>query len=436
MLPIGPLAIASGLAERGHDVRCFDYSFDNAIPTEIDAAGYDGVLIAVHTLRNIPTARNIMAVLKGASYIVAGGNVCSEIGVPVFRQADVHLDAVVRGYGHGVLEQIERQKKGDIAVGQVPNRMPVPDPSHLAESTLARYLQQSRARYPIVGPGGFGCAWSCNYCTAKMLSRHVERALSDIEKEVELASKLGYRELWCVDNLVLVDPDLALEFDQIVHNAGLTWLGMTRAETVRVARDRLSRFRSLSNIALGVEATTRMLTSLNRNARIDNDEVLGRAFSMLHDSGIGSTAFVMLDLPGSIESDYWELVDLLARIKPGNVSWSFYNPPAAHAIANGCDLTTTGFYRWPLGFAEISEQRVVQHAMLITGTWWLNWAPRDFFENDNEFGVGFDQGEIVQGLEVRSELGDLYTAWEYRSAVEPSVRPPHVGQVVEYGQVH
>jgi radical SAM superfamily enzyme YgiQ (UPF0313 family) len=428
MLPVGPLAIATSLAERGHEVQFFDYAFAGSLPAEIDGTSYDAVLLAIHTLRNVPTARELLARVRGAPYVVVGGNVCSELGIEDLCQVDVRVDAVVRGYGHGHLDQIERKTQGDIKVGLAPSRMAAPDLTLLDEATRATYLQQSSARYPIIGPGGFGCAWSCNYCTAKMLSKRVERALAEIEREVELARSFGYREVWCVDNLALVDPDLALEFDQIVYNAGLTWLGMTRAETVVAARSHLSRFRSLSDIALGVEAPARQLVTLNRGARTDNDRLLGDAFRLLHDAGISSTAFVMLDLPASCDRDYWDLVDLLARVRPGNVSWSFFNPPAVQAINSGFDLSLTGFYRWPLGFAAIPDHRVVQYAMVITGTWWMNWAPQAFIEDENEFGVSFDEGEIVQRVSARSPVGDLWTVWEYRAA-EHLPCPPHLGRV-------
>jgi radical SAM superfamily enzyme YgiQ (UPF0313 family) len=236
MLPVGPLAIATSLIERGHEVDFCDYVFADSLPATIDAEHYDAVLVAIHTLRNIPTARNLLSRLRGASYIVAGGNVCSEPGSDELGQVGIRVDAVMRGYGHGHLEQIELGRRGDIKTGVALTRMPAPDLTLLDETTRTTYWQRSSARYPIVGPGGFGCAWSCSYCTAKMLSKRVERSLADIEREVELAQSFGYREIWCIDNLALIDRELALEFDSIIFNRGLKWLGMTRAETVWASR--------------------------------------------------------------------------------------------------------------------------------------------------------------------------------------------------------
>jgi len=427
MLPAGPLAIAASLRERGHQVEFKDYVFSQALPPAIDATKYDGVLLAVHTLRNIPTAKRLLARVQGASYVVAGGNLCSEIGITDFRSLGLQVDAVVRGYGHGVLRELELKITGDIRAGRVDSRMPPANPDLLDDATRLSYWSRSSARYPIIGPGGFGCAWSCNYCTAKMLSKRIERSLADIEREVKIARTHGYREIWCVDNLAFADRGLACEFDSIIEKEGLKWLGMTRAETVWATRNHLGHFRALTDIALGVEAPARQLRELNRKARHNNEELLRQAFSLLHQAGISSTAFVMLDIPGSQDDDYWALIELLSRIRPGNVSWSFYNPPASQAIGLGIDLAQTGFYRWPLGFSVIPDTRVVQYAMIITGTWWMNWAPENFFRESNEFGVEFDQGEIAQDTNARSVVGDLWSIWDYRPAARFPIAP-HVGR--------
>jgi radical SAM superfamily enzyme YgiQ (UPF0313 family) len=416
MLPVGPLAIATSLLERGHEVSFRDFVFADTVPSKIDASSYDAVLVACHTLRNVPTAQRVIRSLRGARHVVVGGNVCAELGIRDFRAVGMSVDAVVRGYGHGMVREIEARCTGDLVCASAPSRMACPDIALLDEESRTRYIERSGRRYPIIGPGGFGCAWACNYCTAKMLSKRVERDWSDVVDEVRSARRWGYEELWCVDNIVLVDPDLALEFDAVVARAGMSWLGMTRAETVRSCRQ-LSRFQRLTDIALGVEANSRQLKSLNRGERADNERVLRDAFQALHDAGISSTAFVMLDLPGSRDEDYWALLDLLGYVKPGNVSWSFFNPPAPEALRQRLDLSRAGFYRWPLGFAAIPDQRVVQHAMVITGTWWMNWAPRSFFTERDQFGVSFDDGEIAQRMGARSSIGDLWDVWEYRSGL-------------------
>lgn len=415
MLPVGPLAIATSIMERGHEVHFMDFVFANFFPHEIDVADYDVILIAVHTLRNIPVVKKVLASLRGAQYVVLGGNVCTELGINDLLEINVHVDAVVRGYGHGIIEHIEHKKRGDIIAESVSNSMKPPDVRFLDGWVQSKYLQGSYGRYPIIGPGGFGCAWSCNYCTAKMGSPHVKRLLREIEKEINIAKNIGYRELWCVDNLALIDPDFALDFDNLVYNSGMSWLGMTRAETILRSEKYLSQFRSLTNIAIGVETSARQLNTLNRGIHSNNEELMTNAFELLNRSKISSTAFVILDIPGSNDDDFWNLIDLLSSIQPGNISWSFFNPSAKQAIRQGLDLSQTGFYRWPLGFASISKKRVVQQAMLISGTWWMNWAPNSFFNDSYEFGVRFDEGEIVQPVNARSPIGDIWRIWEYRA---------------------
>jgi hypothetical protein len=248
----------------------------------------------------------------------------------------------------------------------------------------------------------------------------IERRFQEIEGEVARAKRFGHCEIWCVDNIVLADAGMALEFDQLIDQMGLTWLGMTRAETVRTARKRLPEFRRLTDIAIGVEASRRVLKSLNRRTRSDNELVVKSAFADLADAGIGSTAFVMLDLPGSTDQDYWDLVDYLSEVEPGNVSWSFYNPPALEMIRLGIDPASTGFYRWPLGFGNLPGHRVVQHAMVISGTWWMNWRANAFVADSERFGVVFDEHILEQERSARSPVGDLWDLWDL-DAVNPPI---------------
>ncbi len=195
---------------------------------------------------------------------------------------------------------------------------------------------------------------------------------------------------------------------------------MTRAETVRAARAVIPRFQCLNDIAIGVEAAPRALKSLNRGARTNNHRITSDAFRILEDAGISSTAFAMMDLPGSHDDDYWELLDILTDLEPANVSWSFYNPPATEMIRLQINPAVTGFYRWPLGFASISPHRVVQHAMVITGTWWMNWSVDSLVEDDDRFGVAFDERVLAQSWSARSPIGDLWDVWDL-DAVSPPV---------------
>jgi hypothetical protein len=73
-----------------------------------------------------------------------------------------------------------------------------------------------------------------------------------------------------------------------------------------------------------------------------------------------------------------------------------------------------GFYRWPLGYSQVVPERVVQQAMIFSGTWWDGLVldePDMFFEDDEVFGVNFLETQLFQGKTARSPIGDLWEAW-------------------------
>ena len=247
-----------------------------------------------------------------------------------------------------------------------------------------------------------------------MNSRWVERSIDEILPEINIAKKLGYNHLWCVDNLISLNPERTIVFDKIVSKENLTWSGMDRAEIIIKKPNLLKNLKSLKGLAMGIETTSEKQLKIFK--RTISSEVYPRAFKLAKEAGIASTAFVILDCPETDESDFWELYNYLNNeIKPSSVSISFYNPPAYKGLFE-LDLRPTdfGFYKWPLGFSNTRKIRTVQQAMSICGTWWLGWKLNmgsPFFENDFEVGVNFQEGKILQKPSARSPTGDIWEMW-------------------------
>ncbi len=432
MLPVGPLAIASALLGKGSKVKFLDLAATNAATLEwqqkirlemADCAAAEHVLLCCHTARNIPACREIAALVREqlpAAHITVGGNLCADLGIKDFQQLGLEVSAVVRGYGHAssVINALEQKEVGDIFPDSVPDTLPVPALHLLDRVAHAWYRKKSDGRYPVVGPGGFGCRWSCGYCSAKMGSRFVPRRLENILAEAEMARMLGYTHLWCVDNVVLQDPEATLAFAQAVSKLGLTWSGMTRPETV-VDLELLRQLKGLglTEIAMGVEtASADQLKQYKRGAGRKYFDQISAAFDLLRQAGIPSNAFVMLDGSGGTEADFWELYKLLKKIRPDTVSWSFFNPsPRVGLIQEGRSPLSYGFYRWPLGLSSCPPERVVQHAMILSGVWWKGWTldeKRPFYGNRHGAGVRFKEGLLWQPRNSRSPVGDIWEVWE------------------------
>jgi hypothetical protein len=425
MLPNGPLMVASLLRGKGCRLQATDLVFRRNWKDYLPSTQPETVLLSCHTVRNIPACIAVLDEMRrgwthNKTNVVLGGNVCLDFGVEQFSKMGLEADAVIRGWGHSpdVVENIMSGYKGDIWPKEY-SALPLPDTDLIPANIHQSYWSGSEFRYSMYG-FVTGCRWyrSCGvtYCKADMDSPLRERPMDDSVRELDLAKALGYREIWCVDNLLFTNPELAIRFDREVAERGMVWAGMTRPELVcKLSTDFFSQFKALREVAMGVETASELLLQvLQRGAKANYQQTIAEAFAKVHSGKIATNAFVMLDLPGSTESDFWQLYELLKSICPKTISWSFYNPQSQTVLGGQHQPEQMGFYRWPLGYSQVMLQRTVQQAMILSGTWWdgLVLDERDtFFEDDEVFGVNFLETQLFQGKTARSPIGDLWEAW-------------------------
>ena len=426
MLPTGPLSIASSLRNIGHKVKVIDLVFEKIWNEKLNLNFNNDthILISCHTIRNIESCKAILHELKKKRFkghTTIGGNACIELGIKEFSKLGLKAQTVLRGYSHGLIDKIIDKITGDIfpTRSEIAKELALPAIDLLDSIILNKYLKKSQNRYPIIGHG-YGCVYDCAYCTADINSRWINRPLKEVDKEIKLAKELGYNHLWCVDNLILVNPEHTIEFDRLVTKARLTWSGMNRAELTIKHCNVLPKLKSLRSLAMGVETlSSKQLKEFNRKTNID---IYSEAFHLTNKANISSTAFVMLDCPNTDENDFWNLYNYLNNdLNPNKVSISFYNPPPTEGLFKlGLKPIDYGFYKWPLGLSKLNSEKIVQQAMIMCGTWWSGWKlnkTKPFFNNKTEFGVNFKQGKIFQKNNDRSPLGDVWNIWKKRIAV-------------------
>lgn len=405
MLPCGPLTVATLLQESGCQVEAIDLVFRQDWKDFLPSDQLELMLLSCHTIRNIPSCVAVLNELKrrGKSRVILGGNACLDLGIEQFSKLGLEVDAVIRGWGHSpdVIEQIMSGVNGDIWP-QESGQLPLPAVDLLPYNLHQKYRKASEGRYPMYA-FGTGCLWSCAYCNSYMNSLWISRPIEDALSEVALAEKLGYKKVWCVDNLLFTDPEVALRFNSMLALKEMQWSGMTRPELVcKLPEIYFKRLTSLTEVAMGIETVSEtLLKVLNRGAKKSYRQTLEEAFRRIRRSGKTTTnAFVMLDLPGSTEADFWQLYELLEAVNPETISWSFYNPP----VQSVTDPEAMGFYRWPQGHSQVPPQRVVQEAMVLSGTWWDKFTlnkSRPFFEDNDVFGANFLEAQIIQEKSAR-----------------------------------
>jgi radical SAM superfamily enzyme YgiQ (UPF0313 family) len=418
MLPVGALAMA-GILGRGHEVTVYDYVFQEDWLPGLKAIRADMVFVACHTVRNIIPVRIVVDSLRRSlgpsTPIYLGGPLTTELDTAAFHKLDIPITGVICGYGHGlVADELTSGRTGDHRA-QLTASLPNVVLNYLSQATRAAYRHASDGKYPLVGHG-FGCQWACSYCAAKMAAPWKERSLAEVIVEIDQAKDDGYMHLWCIDNLLLVNPERTLVFDRLVAERGMTWSGMTRSELVSKHGQMLQGLSALTSLALGVESASKdRLQAVRRGQHTSPIDAFGWLAHKRPD--LERVAFAILDWPQSTLEDFWKLYRILEACRPSSISWSFYNPPAAE-ILRGRQPDEYGFYRWPFGLSGMPSYRVVQQAMILAGRWWRGWQlehAKPFFANQRGFGVRFAEGNLYQPHAARSAIGDIWEVWQERS---------------------
>lgn len=187
-----------------------------------------------------------------------------------------------------------------------------------------------------------GCLHKCTYCinyTCQKLLRgagkfHREKSIDKVIEEIKiLKGKYNFEMIiFCDDNGLLMSRARMEEFAeswQLEINLPY-WINAT-AETIN--RENLSKLKETGccGIAMGIESGSEWLRR-NVLKRRTTDESIEKAFKLIHQFGIRTTANNMIGFPGEYEEDIFETIKLNRRIQPKSCSLSFVAPYVGTAI--------------------------------------------------------------------------------------------------------
>ena len=299
MLPLGPLCMASALKAKGYEIKVFDLTFGHNWKEKLncDFKTVNHILLSCHTIRNIEPCIAVINEIKFKGFkghVTLGGNACIELGINDFLKLGLEVNSVLRGYSHGLIDKIIEKIPGDIfpKKNEISRELLPPACDLLEEKSLKLYQSLSNNRYPLIGHG-YGCIYDCSYCSADMNSRWIKRPLEEAASEIQLAKTSGYKHIWCVDNLILVDPEHTLAFDNLVVEADLSWSGMTRSELVVKHKEYFKKLKGLTNLAMGVETISKK--QLENFGRKNHFDICAEAFEIANRlrGEIAATPFIV-----------------------------------------------------------------------------------------------------------------------------------------------
>ena len=81
----------------------------------------------------------------------------------------------------------------------------------------------------------------------------------------------------------------------------------------------------VDGVGMGVEAAEELYRKTNLNRHADQDRIV-RAFDLLRDAGIRTTAYNVIGFPHQNEQSIIKTIKLNIRLNPDNITVAFYSP--------------------------------------------------------------------------------------------------------------
>lgn len=181
-----------------------------------------------------------------------------------------------------------------------------------------------------------GCCYSCTFCCNSKLrevfkdcgkyirTRSVERTVN----EIKVLKYLYDLELvFFIDDNFLMMPSGRVEnfCIQYRHEVGLPFYVQTRPETITDRNVKALKEGGVSTIAIGIENGNEEYRTKYLNRKMGND-VIKRAFEIIHGYDIRTTANIIFGMPFETEEMMQETIKLMQEIKPESYSINYYAP--------------------------------------------------------------------------------------------------------------
>jgi anaerobic magnesium-protoporphyrin IX monomethyl ester cyclase len=181
-----------------------------------------------------------------------------------------------------------------------------------------------------------GCHFSCTYCVNNTL-RRMYKGLGEFIRNREVDKTLDeivyLRNRWGIELVFFIDDNflgMAKErfnyfCEQYLKRVNLPFYIQTRSETIKEEYIEALAKINISTIAIGVEHGHEAYRRKYLNRRMSNESIV-RAFKIVHQHGIRTTANIIIGMPYEEETMMVETIDLLKRVKPTSVSVNYFAP--------------------------------------------------------------------------------------------------------------
>lgn len=235
---LGPITLASILAERGYDVAVYNENISGSILENAEAledvcsADVVGISIMTPTAARGYQIADRIRQQDGGPTVVFGGVHAT------FRaqEALVHGDIVVCGEGESVIEAIAsgRIRRGIVRADPPQDLDVLPTLNYFLMRDFEKMVGRSsrREQYQLPVMTSRGCPYGCRYCTVtRMFGRKVRRqSVEKVHHDVRRYAEQGFRHMFFYDDNFTTDRKWALRLLERLAPMRLRFNAQVRAD--------------------------------------------------------------------------------------------------------------------------------------------------------------------------------------------------------------
>ena len=435
--PLGLLALASYLKERGREVKIVDRCVSKTnIEKEIDRFLPDAIGISLMSGRGLKDSEKISALAKKRGIpVIAGGyfpTMSPEFvldsglaDIVVLREGEITFDEVLSALKNKTpLEDvlgIAYKKDGKVCVN--------------ADRPFADLSEFPQIDWSLVNPKDYfqtffnctkmlylysskGCPGRCTFCSNHFYNRSTFRkrpneiVIKEIKNLVENYGMNGVYfsgELWCAKKSDAYDFCEKVKAENLKFTWGmLSKVGQYDREDLKMMHDAGCRF-----ICFGVESgSPEMQRSLRKNVNLEKGR---ETFKNCRELGITSVASFMIGLPGETEAQLTETIEYIKSIEASIILIYMFSPVENTDIYNelaaqgkiGAENRNSAFFKKHItmenpgyNFSLISDRELKVIKAFFD---WKSFSGKDTV-NDS-FGYAFAFQTIANGLKSISKNG-------------------------------
>ena len=255
--------------------------------------------------------------------------------MPEETQKEINPDVVMTGEGEYlfrslILGETKQEKIMNAGIIDDLNKLPFPSRHLFDRNDVIDYTGihgQEKGVPATTVITSRGCPYECAFCCRAhpMFTTYRYRSADNVRGELQrLKEEYGIEHIRFVDDEFTLNKKHILTLMDNISDLGLTWVCITRADTLDEKLLKKMRNAGCTEVHIGVETgSSSLLRAMNKKT---TPMVLLNGVKMIKNAGIRVKTYLMMNFPGETEEDRRLTIDWMKKARPDKFTLSVFTP--------------------------------------------------------------------------------------------------------------